>query len=299
MKNTERRKESHGAARKRGFYVAVYGSVGVMLAIAAVIGYQNLGAEPRVPPGLVSDESAGPEEQLAPVNRSDDGGYKPETASLPPLVPNAMDTGIIPAEDGASEMAGWRGRSKFEPGASPAPSPPAGPAPEEEAANPADSEAPKPGEAPRPEEGPRAFAPYDGGEKMEWPVFGEILMNYSVDHLIYDKTLEQYRTNSNICVAADVGTQVRAAADGEVAGISTSRENGKSVTIDHGNGWLTTYSQLQDELYVDEGDVVRQGEIIGGVANPTIYSVLLGSHLQFEVTKDDQAMNPNDILANR
>jgi len=121
-------------------------------------------------------------------------------------------------------------------------------------------------------------------------------MNFSDDHAIYDKTLDQFRTNDSICIAADVGSQVCASAEGVVKSISHSRETGNAIVIDNGNGWTTTYSQLQDNTLVAEGDVVKEGQVIGGVASPSIYSVLLGNHVEFKVMKDEQLVNPVSVL---
>lgn len=141
------------------------------------------------------------------------------------------------------------------------------------------------------------FTAFDSTQKMNWPILGEVVMDFSTDKLVYDKTLEQYRTNEIICIAAPVGSPVKAAAEGIIKGISTSSEYGKTVIIDHGNGWVTTYSQLQDNVSVKLGDVVKKEQVIGGVNSPTRYSVLLGSHVGFEVTKDDSVMNPHLLVS--
>jgi murein DD-endopeptidase MepM/ murein hydrolase activator NlpD len=141
------------------------------------------------------------------------------------------------------------------------------------------------------------FTAFEDSDTMLWPVLGEIVMDFSTDALVYDKTLEQYRTNDSVCISAPSGTQVRSAAEGLVVAIETSKEFGNTVVVEHGNGWVTTYSQLQDNILVSVGDVVESGQIIGGVGEPSIYSALLGSHLNFIVSKDDVPVNPNDILA--
>ncbi|MCL2351918.1 MAG: M23 family metallopeptidase [Firmicutes bacterium] len=140
------------------------------------------------------------------------------------------------------------------------------------------------------------FASFSDDQKMSWPVLGDIVMDYSVDHVIYDKTLDQYRTNDNICIAAEAGAQVKAAAAGVVTAVTQDRQSGNVVVIDDGNGWVTTYGQLMDGVLVKAGDVVKAGQVIGGVASPTNYGVLLGNHLTFKVTKDDAPVNPLDVL---
>lgn len=140
------------------------------------------------------------------------------------------------------------------------------------------------------------FLSYDENTKMIWPAQGEILMDFSKDHTIYDKTLEQYRINDCLSIKADVGTPVKAAATGTVTSIVNDSKGGYTVTLDHGNGWQTTYSQLQENLAVTENQVVQAGDIIGGVSDPTIYSVALGSHLDFKVMKNGESLNPKSFL---
>jgi murein DD-endopeptidase MepM/ murein hydrolase activator NlpD len=140
------------------------------------------------------------------------------------------------------------------------------------------------------------FPAFNEENKMSWPVTGKILMNYSEDANVFDTTLEQYRTNDIIAIESEVGNQVKAAADGIVRNVTNTRENGNEVSIDHGNGWMTTYSQLQDSILVNEGELVKQGQVIGGIASPSIYKISLGSHLGFKISHNNTAINPNNML---
>ncbi len=138
---------------------------------------------------------------------------------------------------------------------------------------------------------------FDDNQEMSWPVSGQIVMDYSVETGIFDRTLEQYRTNDSICISAPLGTDVMAAADGTVAAIRKDNVDGVTVELDHGNGWKTTYSQLQENLTVSEGQAVYRGDTIGKIAKPTGYSSALDCHLDFSVFKDDVSTDPKLILA--
>lgn len=138
---------------------------------------------------------------------------------------------------------------------------------------------------------------FDDSQEMEWPVSGQIVMDYSDDTAIFDRTLEQYRTNNSICISADVGTEVFAAADGIITTITNDKISGITVNVDHGNGWTSTYSQLDENLAVSEGESVHKGDKIGIVANPTNYSVALGPHLEFSVFNDENPTDPKLVLA--
>jgi murein DD-endopeptidase MepM/ murein hydrolase activator NlpD len=137
---------------------------------------------------------------------------------------------------------------------------------------------------------------FNANSKLKWPIKGAIVMDYSKAHTIYDKTLEQYRVNESISIASKLGTPVKAAAAGTVVSITNDNKKGCTVVLDHGNGWQTTYSQLQENVIVDQNQVVDAGDVIGGVGSPTKYSILLGEHLDFEVTKDGQSTDPKLLL---
>ncbi len=126
---------------------------------------------------------------------------------------------------------------------------------------------------------------------LTWPVEGDILMGYSPDKLVYDAILDQYRTNNSVYIAAEAGTAVKSAADGVVAEISEDDILGNYVVVEHKNGWKTTYSQLTD-IEVAVGGTVSQGDTIGAVAEPSIYSSAMGSHIEFTVTLDDMTVDP-------
>ncbi len=138
---------------------------------------------------------------------------------------------------------------------------------------------------------------FKDGEKMAWPVVGQIVMDYNADHpVVYDKTLDQYKTHTAVCIAAPGGTQVKAAASGTVESIIQDPIIGYTVTIDHGNGWKTTYGQLQENIMVREQQTVESGQVLGGVGTPTRARVLLNEHLDFKVVKGDTPVSPTSIL---
>ncbi len=128
------------------------------------------------------------------------------------------------------------------------------------------------------------------------PLAGNIVMDYSIDHAIYDATLDQYRTNDHISIGAKKGESVKASEDGTVETVKTDDERGITVVLNHGNGWQTTYSQLQEDVVVKEGDKVKKGQEIGLVAEPTKYSIALGEHVDFSIAKDGVTVDPKSTV---
>lgn len=135
-----------------------------------------------------------------------------------------------------------------------------------------------------------SFQPDKG---LLWPVEGNVIMNYSMDRTIYYATLMQYKCNPAIIIDAEVGTQVKAAATGIVSSIGTNEETGLTVTMDIGDGFKLVYGQLDaDSFELEVGDLVKEGEIVGVIDEPTKYYLVEGSNLYFSVLKDDATVNP-------
>lgn len=133
---------------------------------------------------------------------------------------------------------------------------------------------------------------------MVWPVSGAVLMDYSSDALIYDRTLDLYRTNDSISIGAEEAEDVLAAADGIVTDIGKSDALGNYVVLDNGSGYETTYGQLSEDLAVAVGEYVAQGEVLGCIDVPSWYSSALGTHLNFTVRVNGETVNPLEFLEN-
>lgn len=131
---------------------------------------------------------------------------------------------------------------------------------------------------------------------ITWPVTGQIVMEYSPNKLVFDKTLEQYRVHPAVCIAPIEDGVVKAASKGRVEMIKNDPETGITVIINHGNGWKTIYGQLQKNISVQQNEVVEKGQIIGEIGAPTKYSVSLGNHVYFQVTKDDKPLDPKQFI---
>ena len=126
---------------------------------------------------------------------------------------------------------------------------------------------------------------------MEWPVNGNILIDYNMDQTTYFPTLDQYRLSSAICVQAVESAPVVAAVNGTVFSIEDDVRTGTTVTMELGNGYQAIYGQLTD-LTVAEGDTVKKGNIIGYISSPTKYYNVEGSNLYFAMKKNGEPIDP-------
>ena len=93
--------------------------------------------------------------------------------------------------------------------------------------------------------------------KTGWPVSGQTISGYSMDALSYNETTRDWRVHNGIDIAAEAGTPVYAAADGEVYTVFEDDTMGTTVVIRHQGGYITTYSSLDSELAVETGSTVK------------------------------------------
>ncbi|MFC0581834.1 M23 family metallopeptidase [Micrococcoides hystricis] len=88
------------------------------------------------------------------------------------------------------------------------------------------------------------------------------------------------------------GTEVYAAAAGVVTQSEWAGHSGNRVSVDHGNGLVTTYNHNTVNK-VQVGDQVKRGDLValgGSTGNST------GCHLHFEVIVDGTPVDPRDWL---
>ncbi|MBO7235868.1 MAG: M23 family metallopeptidase [Alistipes sp.] len=85
------------------------------------------------------------------------------------------------------------------------------------------------------------------------------------------------------------GTAIFATADGVVKSLSEkTTTHGKAITIDHGNGYETSYSHLLD-IRVRKGQKVKRGDIIALSGNS---GLSFAPHLHYEVRYRDTRVDP-------
>ncbi len=91
-----------------------------------------------------------------------------------------------------------------------------------------------------------------------------------------------------IDIVAPDGSDVRATADGVVSDVGRYADYGRSIDVDHGQGFATRYAHLSAVL-VRSGDRVARGERIGTVGAT---GRTTGPHLHYEVFRDGRRTNP-------
>ena len=128
------------------------------------------------------------------------------------------------------------------------------------------------------------------------PVDGTIQLKYSMDSLVYSKTLDQYMTHPGVDISAASSTEVLATADGTVSKVYNDDRYGVTVHITHEDGLVSIYSNLAEQGLAETGDDVNQGSIIGRVGDTALFESLEESHLHFEMTKDGNPVDPGEFI---
>ncbi len=133
-------------------------------------------------------------------------------------------------------------------------------------------------------------------KELQWPVMGNIILDYSMDKTVYFPTLDVYKVNAGIMIQSEVGTKVVAAATGVVKEVGASEEIGNYIIVDMGNGYEATYGQIEN-ISVKAGDKISKSQEIGTVAAPTKYYSIEGCNVYFRLNKDSKPIDPVEYFA--
>ena len=123
------------------------------------------------------------------------------------------------------------------------------------------------------------------------PLQGEVVAAFSVDQLLYNETLDDWRTHDGVDIAAAAGDAVLAASAGTVLSVSNDPMMGTTVVIGHSGGYETTYANLQTGPLVEEGESVSAGQAIGAVGTTAAAESAQGAHLHFALTGGGEAVD--------
>lgn len=128
------------------------------------------------------------------------------------------------------------------------------------------------------------------------PLEGDVVAAFSMDQLLYNPTLEDWRTHDGVDIAAAEGSSVLAASAGTVVAVDDDVLMGTTVVIEHSGGYHTLYANLQSPPVVKAGDTVSAGQLIGTVGTSAAAEAAQGPHLHFSVTLDGEPVDPASFL---
>lgn len=149
-------------------------------------------------------------------------------------------------------------------------------------------------------DGSMIVTPTEGDTKVPFrtvsPVEGQTVAVYAMDSLTYNPTTRDWRVHNGVDISAEAGTEVRAAADGEVYTVYDDETMGMTVVLRHNDGYVTKYASLAEEVSVNPGDTVQAGQTIGKVGNTALMESAIGDHVHFSISRDGEVLNPEVFL---
>ena len=109
-----------------------------------------------------------------------------------------------------------------------------------------------------------------------------------------------FRTIKGINLEAQIGTEVKAAAEGVVDLVENSGvEEGIVVEIKHANGLKTRYGNLDENVLVKQGDKVTENQVIGTIGDTAkvFSSDIFGEFLNLQVIDaNGEQVNPENYF---
>ena len=122
-----------------------------------------------------------------------------------------------------------------------------------------------------------------------WPAYGMLTSEFGYRRSPFSR---RWKFHSGIDIAGPRGTPIFAVAPGVVTFSGYNSGYGRMIELDHGHGVKTRYAHNTSH-FVREGDVVDVGARIATIGST---GRTTGPHLHFELTIDDQAVDPMEYM---
>ncbi len=124
----------------------------------------------------------------------------------------------------------------------------------------------------------------------------EVLRKYSADMPSYSKTLDVWEIHKGLDIAAEDGAEIKSILDGTVESVYSDERYGTSIELSYAEGLKVIYSGIKENVSLEKGDTVKQGDCIGYVGNTTNVENEDKTHIHIEAYKNDKAINPLSLL---
>lgn len=134
-------------------------------------------------------------------------------------------------------------------------------------------------------------------EKNNWilPLEGQILTEFSMDKLVYSKTLDEWRAHTGLDIGGKLGDKVKAPGNGIIKVVKEDDLWGITIIIDHGDGIESRIANLGTMEMVKEGLEVKCGDVISTVGKSAGIEMTMGPHVHYELYKNGKIINPRSI----
>lgn len=138
--------------------------------------------------------------------------------------------------------------------------------------------------------------PPSGAElKFIKPCDGIVIKGYSPDELIYSQTMDDWRIHKGVDIACPIGSDVLASEDGVIKSLYYDINHGNCLILECGE-YSLKYCSLSSEYFVKEGQSVAKGELIAKSSDSAMSEICDEPHIHFEMTKNEEAVNPENYI---
>jgi len=130
------------------------------------------------------------------------------------------------------------------------------------------------------------------------PVEGNVSKEFEIDVPVYSLTMNDYRAHTGVDIMADVGSEVISVEDGTVCKVWNDPMMGKCVSVDHGDGIISTYMNLAVDTApgIEPGVKLSRGQTIGAVGETSLTEIAEEPHLHLEMKVNGKIVDPMDYL---
>ena len=125
---------------------------------------------------------------------------------------------------------------------------------------------------------------------------GALLRGYSAEVLSYDRTMADWRVHRGWDIACAAGEPVLAVSGGTVTAVYEDDLLGTVVEIDHGNGVVSVYANLDVSPDVGVGQTVRCGDTVGTAGATALADSGEETHLHFAMRRGGNSVDPGEYV---
>ena len=97
----------------------------------------------------------------------------------------------------------------------------------------------------------------------------KVVREYSEKEPSYSKTLDVWEIHKGLDVAAEDGAEIKSILDGTVESVYSDDKYGTSIKLSYADGLTVIYSGIKENVSLQKGDTVKEGDCIGYVGNTT------------------------------
>lgn len=125
-----------------------------------------------------------------------------------------------------------------------------------------------------------------------YPIHQSDFEIYSEFGMIKHPLMNKKMQHQGIDIRADIGTTVLSTGYGKIIESGFSKKAGNFIVIKHNEVYSTKYFHLS-EIFVQDNEIVEEGQIIASVGNTGMSSM---PHLHYEIVKDGVPINPRPFV---